>query len=802
MANPATTVIQVIAPTDISVYAGEILAVLGPSGSGKSTLLRMLTGLSKPSAGEVLWHGKPVRDSRRMFRSCSRVSRFSHGSRCWRTWKRRSKPAASAEIPRRKRSLKILETVGLDGFEAAYPKELSGGMKQRVGFARALVVEPEVLFMDEPFSALDVLTAENLRTETLELWANKSIPTRAIYIVTHNIEEAVLLADRIIVLGKNPGRIRTDFQVGLPQPRDRKSPGFLQLVDYIYKVLTQPDAAPQFAPGSGTGGHRRRRRAARQIPDAAARAPWRNQRHAGDPLRPRRARRYLPPGRRSFVRDRRRAADRRSGLDAGFRECFGGRCRTDTGRPPVCRGGHCRAQGAFRQSRARARDADPPDQARARIESRTTRCPTNSSTTRWMSTSAKKKRCSSCKPPSTGDATRVCSITIPRAASSTSPTKKRRRFRRESVIRAGLQPAVLARHATRWPFILDILVFATVLAVFYGVLTIAHYWLGQAIPVTEISRSPWSLPRYAFYSLVRMAIAYFLSLVFAVTYGRIAAYNRTLQPFMVAILDILQSIPVLSFLPGVMLAMVSLFPNKQVGVELGSIILIFTGQVWNMAFSFYSSLKSIPRELSEASTIYRFGKWQRFFQLELPYGTIGLIWNSIVSVAGGWFFLMACEMFVLGKRDFRLPGLGFVSADRGRQRRHVRDALGSRRHDRRDSSDRPARLAAGSSPGRASSNSSRWRARTLPTSPLLHLLRNSRALERIPRKNDRAVGRTGQSLFRAPQTGGMQRSATTPAWVKAAGSCAGGPRDCGSRLRSFSRVHASAWDQGRGSSTD
>jgi NitT/TauT family transport system ATP-binding protein len=153
-----------------------------------------------------------------------------------------------AEIPRRKRSLKILETVGLDGFEAAYPKELSGGMKQRVGFARALVVEPEVLFMDEPFSALDVLTAENLRTETLALWENKSIPTRAIYLVTHNIEEAVLLADRIIVLGKNPGRIRTDFQVGLPQPRDRKSAGFLHLVDYIYKVLTQPDTAKQLAP--------------------------------------------------------------------------------------------------------------------------------------------------------------------------------------------------------------------------------------------------------------------------------------------------------------------------------------------------------------------------------------------------------------------------------------------------------------------------------------------------------------------------------------------------------------------------
>jgi NitT/TauT family transport system ATP-binding protein len=246
--EPGNNVIQVIAPTDISVHAGEILAVLGPSGSGKSTLLRMLTGLSKPSAGEVLWHGKPVTGQSPnvsiVFQSFALFPWLTVLDNVEAPLKARG----IAEIPRRKRSLRILETVGLDGFEAAYPKELSGGMKQRVGFARALVVEPEVLFMDEPFSALDVLTAENLRTETLALWANKSIPTRAIYLVTHNIEEAVLLADRIIVLGKNPGRIRTDFQVGLPQPRDRKSAGFLQLVDYVYKVLTQPDAAPQFAP--------------------------------------------------------------------------------------------------------------------------------------------------------------------------------------------------------------------------------------------------------------------------------------------------------------------------------------------------------------------------------------------------------------------------------------------------------------------------------------------------------------------------------------------------------------------------
>src|SRR6202042_1389481 len=149
---------------------------------------------------------------------------------------------------RREQSLKILNTVGLDGFQAAYPKELSGGMRQRVGFARALVVQPEVLFMDEPFSALDVLTAENLRSELLELWHKKTIPTQSIFLVTHNIEEALQLADRIIVLGRNPGHVRVDFPVTLTQPRDRKSAAFTQLVDYIYKVLTRPDVAPSAIP--------------------------------------------------------------------------------------------------------------------------------------------------------------------------------------------------------------------------------------------------------------------------------------------------------------------------------------------------------------------------------------------------------------------------------------------------------------------------------------------------------------------------------------------------------------------------
>jgi NitT/TauT family transport system permease protein len=220
---------------------------------------------------------------------------------------------------------------------------------------------------------------------------------------------------------------------------------------------------------------------------------------------------------------------------------------------------------------------------------------------------------------------------------------------------------VLARALIRrrsWPVLLDVLVFTAVLAAIVGILATVHYWMGAAAPSTHIDRSPAALPRYALYSLVRIGAAYLLSLVFAVGYGFIAAHNRRAEALMIAALDVLQSIPVLSFLPGVMLAMVSLFPTRQLGVELGSIILIFTGQVWNMAFSFYSSLKSIPRELSEAASIYRFGKWQRFLELELPFGVIGLVWNSVVSVAGGWFFLMACEMFVLGKRDFRLPGLG------------------------------------------------------------------------------------------------------------------------------------------------
>jgi NitT/TauT family transport system permease protein len=209
-----------------------------------------------------------------------------------------------------------------------------------------------------------------------------------------------------------------------------------------------------------------------------------------------------------------------------------------------------------------------------------------------------------------------------------------------------------------WAFLIDIAVFLFVFAAIFGVYAIGRSWLGPVQPQAHISQNPRDLPLYALYSLVRIGVAYALSLVFALAYGYIAASSRRAEIIMVPLLDILQSIPVLSFLPGVMLAMVAIFPHSQFGVELGSILLIFTGQVWNIAFSFYSSLKTVPRELHEAAVIYRFSRWQRFAQLDLPFSTIGLVWNSMMSVAGGWFFLMACEMFVLGSRDFRLPGLG------------------------------------------------------------------------------------------------------------------------------------------------
>ena len=231
----------VLRDINMKVRSGEVLALLGRSGSGKSTLLRIMAGLIPPSQGQVLSNGKPLRgannDVAMVFQSFALLP--------WLTVQENVELGLEARgISRQqrwKRALKAIDLVGLDGFESAYPKELSGGMKQRVGFARAFVLEPQVLFMDEPFSALDVLTAENLRGEIDELWNAGTFPSKSILIVTHNIEEAVFLADRVIILGSNPGRIRGEVSVDLPRPHDRTSERFKAMVDYIYTIMTNPD---------------------------------------------------------------------------------------------------------------------------------------------------------------------------------------------------------------------------------------------------------------------------------------------------------------------------------------------------------------------------------------------------------------------------------------------------------------------------------------------------------------------------------------------------------------------------------
>ena len=233
----------VLGDVSLAVHRGEVLALLGRSGSGKSTLLRIMSGLIRPSQGEVRSNGLPLRGANpnlaMVFQSFALLPWLTVQDNVELGLAARHVPLAE----RRERALKAIDIVGLDGFENAYPKELSGGMKQRVGFARAFVLEPEVLFMDEPFSALDVLTAENLRGEIDDLWNAGTFPSKSILIVTHNIEEAVYLADRIVILGSKPGRIRGEVQVNLPRPHDRNHPRFKALVDYIYSVMTNPEIA-------------------------------------------------------------------------------------------------------------------------------------------------------------------------------------------------------------------------------------------------------------------------------------------------------------------------------------------------------------------------------------------------------------------------------------------------------------------------------------------------------------------------------------------------------------------------------
>jgi NitT/TauT family transport system ATP-binding protein len=248
---------------DLQLRTGEIVALLGRSGSGKSTLLRAIAGLIPPTSGTVRYRGATLTGANPgaalVFQSFALMPWLTVLDNVELGLAARKVPPAK----RRERALAAIDMIGLDGFESAYPKELSGGMRQRVGFARALVLEPDLLLMDEPFSALDVLTAENLRTELVNLWGQDNFPTKAICIVTHNIEEAVLLADRVIVLGANPGRILAEVRVNLERPRDRRGPAFEALVDQLYGLLTgrqTVEAAHQHAAASPTS---------RPLPDAS-----------------------------------------------------------------------------------------------------------------------------------------------------------------------------------------------------------------------------------------------------------------------------------------------------------------------------------------------------------------------------------------------------------------------------------------------------------------------------------------------------------------------------------------------------
>src|SRR5437867_5058805 len=237
----------------LEVRVGEFVCLLGPSGCGKSTLLRIITGLSPVTEGRVLYRGETLAGvnphATIVFQTFALYPWLTVQENVELALKARGMPPAE----RRERAMKLIDIVGLDGFESAYPRERSGGMRQKVGFARAMAVEPELLCLDEPFSALDVLSAEALRGELMELWLKKKIPTRAILMVTHNIEEAVLMADRIVIMGKDPGHIITEIPVTVHQPRQRKDTAFQALVDKVYAAVAGQSKPKEEALGTQPG---------------------------------------------------------------------------------------------------------------------------------------------------------------------------------------------------------------------------------------------------------------------------------------------------------------------------------------------------------------------------------------------------------------------------------------------------------------------------------------------------------------------------------------------------------------------
>ena len=240
---------------------------------------------------------------------------------------------------------------------------------------------------------------------------------------------------------------------------------------------------------------------------------------------------------------------------------------------------------------------------------------------------------------------------------------------RPSLLRRVWGEATALFYRSRRASWVDLAIVVGLAGLLYGVLQLGHEWRGASRPAITIDLSPWALPRYTFYSLSRGLLAYVLSLTFTLTYGYWAAKDRIAERVLVPLLDILQSIPVLGFMPGLILALVALFPHSNIGLELAAVIMIFTGQAWNMTFSYYHSLRSVPDDMREVGAVYRFSWWQRLKWVELPFATLGLVWNSMLSMAGGWFFLMINEAFRLGDRDFRLPGIGSymsVAVDQGR----------------------------------------------------------------------------------------------------------------------------------------